>query len=490
MQEFRITKRLIEKYLGQPYSWFLNHNSSDLGKTVLSEVHHVVMNAIGPLLDLIAKSMIAILIIILLIIASPKLALIVSLLLAGSYLLVFYFVRNYLDRSGKERLINNHLRFRVVSEAFAAIKEIKILGLEKMYFKNFSNPAQFFARSSAFAAIIGQLPRYILEAIAFGGILLLILFTNVQTGSFTNAIPILSLYVFAGYRLMPVLQQIYSSLTSLTFVGSSLDKVYDDLKNLKSFNENKFESTLLLNKRIVLKNIHYNYPNASRTALKNISLNIPAKSIVGLAGATGCGKTTTIDIILGLLEAQKGTLEVDEKIITIQNARSWQRSIGYVPQNIYLSDNTVAVNIAFSKKPEDVNQSKVEKVSKIAKLHKFVMDELPQQYQTVIGERGIRLSGGQRQRIGIARALYHNPQILILDEATSALDNETEQAIMDAINNLSKNVTIIIIAHRFSLLKKCDKIFFLEKGEIKAEGNINELIKTNDKFRLMAQIDK
>jgi ATP-binding cassette, subfamily B, bacterial PglK len=487
MQEFRIVKRLIEKYLGQPYSWFLNRNSADLGKTILSEVNHIIVNGISPLLDLIAKSMIAILIIILLIIASPKLALIVSLSLIGSYFLIFYFVRNYLDRTGKERLINNQLRFRIISEAFGAIKEVKIGGLEKIYVKNFSNPAQIFASSNASAAIIGQLPRYVLEAIAFGGILLLILYIIAQTGNFTNAIPILSLYIFAGYRLMPVMQQIYSSSTALAFVGSSLDKVYDDLKNLKPFNENKYESTLLLNKRIVLKNIHYNYPNAARTALKNISLTIPAKSMVGLAGATGCGKTTTADIILGLLEAQKGTVEVDEKVITIQNVRSWQRSIGYVPQHIYLFDDTVTANIAFGEEPEDVKQSKVEKVSKIANLHKFVTEELPQQYQTAIGERGVRLSGGQRQRIGIARALYHNPQILILDEATSALDNETEQAVMDAINNLSKNVTIILIAHRLSSLKKCDNIFFLEKGELKAQGSFNELIKINKKFSSMAK---
>jgi ABC-type multidrug transport system fused ATPase/permease subunit len=487
MQEFRIVKRLIEKYLGQPYSWFLNRNSADLGKNILSEVNHIIVHGISPLLDLIAKSMIAILIIILLIVASPKLALIVSLSLIGSYLLIFYFVRKYLDRTGKERLINNQLRFRIVSEAFGAVKEVKIGVLEKMYVKNFSNPAQIFARSNAAAAIIGQLPRYILEAIAFGGILLLILYIIAQTGSFANAIPILSLYIFAGYRLMPVVQQIYLSSTALAFVGSSLDKVYDDLKNLKPFNENKDEDTLLLNKKIVLKNIHYNYPNAARTALKNINLIIPAKSMVGLVGATGCGKTTTVDIILGLLEAQKGTLEVDDKVITIQNVRSWQRSIGYVPQHIYLFDDTVTANIAFGEEIEDVKQSKVEKVSKIANLHEFVTDELPQKYQTVIGERGVRLSGGQRQRIGIARALYHNPQILILDEATSALDNETEQAVMDAINNLSKNVTIILIAHRLSSLKKCDNIFFLEKGELKAQGSFNELIKINKKFSSMAK---
>ena len=206
-------------------------------------------------------------------------------------------------------------------------------------------------------------------------------------------------------------------------------------------------------------------------------------------GATGSGKTTTVDIILSLLEPQKGTLEVDDQVITQHNSRAWQRSIGYVPQQIYLSDNTISANIAFGVDPKNINQEIVEKVSKIANLHEFVTNELPKNYQTTIGERGVRLSGGQRQRIGIARALYHNPKVLILDEATSALDNLTEKAVMDAIDNLSKNITIILIAHRLSTVKKCDRIYLLDKGELKNEGSFEELIKANDNFRLAAKIN-
>ena len=234
---------------------------------------------------------------------------------------------------------------------------------------------------------------------------------------------------------------------------------------------------------ISLKNIYYSYPNASRTALKNISLNISVKNTIGLVGATGSGKTTIVDIILGLLEAQKGTLEIDGIIINKHNSQSWQRSIGYVPQHIYLSDDTIASNIAFGQEPKDINEEEIQKASKIANLHDFVTHELPNQYQTIIGERGVRLSGGQRQRIGIARALYFNPQVLILDEATSALDNLTEKYVMDAVNNLSKHKTIIMIAHRLSTVKKCDKIFLFEKGELKNEGTFDELINTNENFK-------
>jgi ABC-type multidrug transport system fused ATPase/permease subunit len=305
-----------------------------------------------------------------------------------------------------------------------------------------------------------------------------------QKGSFNDALPVISLYVFAGYRLMPGLHSIYASLVSFIFIGPSLDKLYLDMKNLKPFNLNQDQGVLSLNKNIILKNIYYKYPNTSRTLLKDINLTIPAKSTVGLIGTTGSGKTTMVDLILGLLEPQKGALEIDGQIITQQNVKSWQRSIGYVPQHIYLSDDTVSANIAFGIKPEDISQKAVEKVAKIANLHEFVVDELPKQYQTTIGERGVRLSGGQRQRIGIARALYHNPQVLILDEATSALDNHTEQAVMDAVDNLSKEVTIILIAHRLNTVKRCDKIYLLEKGEIKSQGKFEELIKVDENFSL------
>ena len=484
MREYSISKRLVEGYLHQPYSWFLGRHSADLGKTILSEVAQVVGGGLRPLMELIAKGVVSIVIIILLILTNPKLALIASISLGGAYGLIFYFIRGFLNRIGKKRLESNQLRFMALSDAFGAIKEVKVGGLEKTYVKHFSDPGKIFALTRSSSQIISKLPRYFLEAIAFGGILLIILYMMVQTGSFNNALPILSLYVFAGYRLIPALQTIYSSITELAFVSPSLDKLHEDIKNLKLFNENQDQGVLSFNKAITLKNIYYNYPNESRTALKDINLSIPAKTIVGLVGATGSGKTTTVDIILGLLETKKGTLEVDGKVITKQNSRAWQRSIGYVPQYIYLSDDTVSANIAFGVEPKDINQEAVERASKIANLHEFVRDELPKQYQTEVGERGIRLSGGQRQRIGIARALYHDPQVLILDEATNALDNITEKEVMDAVNNLNKHITIILIAHRLNTVKKCDKIYLLDKGEIKNEGTFEELIKVNENFSI------
>ena len=476
MRQYSLGKRLVTGYLQQPYSWFLNRHSADLGSTVLSEVSRVVGSGLKPFMALIASSMVAIAITILLIITDPKLALVVTISLGTAYGIVYKFIRSYLDRIGKESLISNELRFTAISESFGAAKEVKIGGLEETFIKRFSDSSKTFAKHSATSTVINQLPRFALEIVAFGGIMLIILYMMMQTGNFNKTLPIITLYAFAGYRLMPALQQIYASFTNLAFVGPALDALIEDLKNLKKPETNQDSGTLLFNKMIKLKNVHYNYPNTARTALKDVSLSIPVKTSVGIIGPTGSGKTTIVDIILGLLEPQIGSIEVDGQIITPKNTRAWQRLIGYVPQHIYLSDDTIAANIAFGINSEDINQDVIEKVSKIATLHKFVINELPNKYKTTIGERGVRLSGGERQRIGIARALYHNPKLLILDEATSSLDNETEKLVMESVNNLSKGLTIISIAHRLNTVKKCDIIFELENGRIIRQGGPDKLL--------------
>ena len=483
MREHSLAKRLVEGYLHQPYSWFLNRHSAEIGKTILSEISKVTGKGLASLLNVIAQSAVTISIIILLILVDTKLTIIVGSTLSAAYLLIFKFTQNFVNRIGKESVEVNEARFITLNEAFSAAKEIKLGGLEKIYIERFSYPSKILAKNTALLGIVGQIPRFALEAIVFGGMILVTLYLMSQSGNFTNAAPILALYAFAGYRLMPALQQIYNSVTLLNFTIPALNSVYDDLISLKPYTSFQIKKTLPLEKDITLKNLHYNYPNATRTALKDINFSIQARSTVGLVGSTGSGKTTTVDIILGLLEAQKGTLEVDGLVIDKYNRTAWQRTIGYVPQQIFLSDNSVAANIAFGVDAKNINQDAVERASKIANLHEFIVNELPLQYQTTVGENGIRLSGGQRQRIGIARALYHNPQILILDEATSALDNLTETAVMEAVQKLRKNITIIIIAHRLSTVKNCDKIFLLEKGELKGQGTFEKLIQINQKFK-------
>jgi len=485
MRELSIGKRLMESYLHQPYDWFLNRNSAELGKSILSETASISGSMLA-MANVITHSAISVSLLFLLFFVDIKLTLVAIFVIGGSYFLIFYIFRKYLGNIGKERLIANELRFKSINESFGAIKEVRVSALEKVFIRRFSNPAEIYAKHQASSQLINQLPRYFIEGIAFGGMLLLILYIISETGTFNKAIPIIAVYAFAGYRLIPSIQNIYQSIASLKFNIAAINELLNNLKDANTPNSNQNQGILSFNKTINLNHVHYNYPNSSRTALTDISLTIPSRTTVGIVGTTGCGKTTTVDIILGLLKPQKGTLEIDGVIITEKNIRAWQRSIGYVPQHIFLSDDTIAANIAFGVGLKDINFQSVKKAAKIANLDMFVINELPDQYETIIGERGVRLSGGQRQRIGIARALYHNPKLLVLDEATSALDNQTEKVIIEAVNKLNKDITIILITHRLTTVKKCDKIFLFENGKLKAEGNYDKLIEFNNYFRSLA----
>ena len=489
MQEYIVGKKLVEGYLRQPYSWFLNKNSSKLGKNILSDVKEVIDKTILSLLNIVVHGSTIIALLTLLLIIDIKLALSVGLVFGMSYGIIFFFLKSILSNVGYEREQANKDRFILVSEAFAAMKEVKIRGLEEEYIKRFSKSAKKYAKSQSMAAVIQATPRYFIEAIAFGGMIILILILMSLGDNFISILPIIALYAFAGYRLVPSLQIIYGSFVIMRFMGPTLDVLYKDLINLQSFEKReKINSAIPFTKSIILNDVSFNYPNTDKLVLKNINLVIPVFNKVGIVGATGSGKTTTIDLILGLLDASKGKISVDEKIITINNKRSWQKNIGYVPQQIYLSDTSVAENIAFGIDKKNINQDSVEQAAKIANLHDFVTNQLPQGYNSNVGERGVRLSGGQRQRIGIARALYDSPQLLILDESTSALDSLTEQVVMEAMYNLKDKITIILIAHRLSTVRNCDIIFLLENGELKAQGKYNELQESSQIFKKMSGI--
>jgi len=491
MLEYSIGSRLVERYLHQPYVWFLTRNSSDLGRNVLSEVSTVIDKAMIPLTTLVAQGAVACALLLLLLLVDPFLALSVGAVLASMYGLIFKVMSKTLNRLGRDSLAANTKRFVAVSEAFSAAKEVKIGSLESAYIKRFDEPAELYAKHQSASLAIVSLPRFALEAIAFGGMMLIVLYLMLQGASFTDVLPVISLYAFAGYRLVPAAQQIYGAISQLRIMGPVIDALYTEMTVLKiSSVINASSNPIILNQSIALNNIHYTYPNADHPALDAISITIPAQRVIGLVGSTGCGKTTTVDLILGLLEPQQGTLCVDGEVVNRANIREWQKSIGYVPQQIYLSDDTVASNIAFGIDESDINQDAVARAAKIANLHDFVINDLPNGYETRVGERGVRLSGGQRQRIGIARALYHNPQVLILDEATSALDNLTEFAVMEAINKLRHDITIILIAHRLSTVRECDQIYLMEKGKVIAQGSYDQLSASSKVFQEMTKVSR
>jgi ABC-type multidrug transport system fused ATPase/permease subunit len=489
MREYSVCKRLVEGYLHQPYSWFLNRNSANLGKNILSEVGEVITHTLIPMINILAQCLLTISLLLLLCFIDPILMMIIGVVLITSYLLIFILIKNKLSKLGSLRLKTNEERFTSLSEAFGAIKEVKIGNFEVSYIDRFSKPAQLYANTQASAQLISQLPRFFLEGIVFGGMIIITLFLIIAGGNFASIAPILSVYAFSGYRLMPALQTTYVAFTQLRFSKPALDNLYNDLNKLKNDTFKINQKKLIdIQKSITLNNVCFSYPNTDVLAIKNLNMEIKSFSKIGIVGLTGSGKTTIIDIILGLLEPKQGTLKIDGNIINSRNVSEWQNNIGYVPQQIYLSDASIAENIALGIKPHDINQKALELASNIANLHQFVKKELINGYNTIVGERGVRLSGGQRQRIGIARALYHNPQVLIFDEATSSLDNLTEKAVMEAIKNLANKKTIILIAHRLSTVKNCDNIFILNSGEIKGQGTYEQLIKSNPEFKKLSEV--
>ena len=306
MREHTIGKRLLIGYLSQPYSWSLGRNSADLSKTILSEVNLIILNAVTPMLNLIANSAVVVAILILLIIVDPFIAFLISCTLGLAYLIIYKIIRSYLKNIGSERLKVNQLRFTTVNEVFGAGKEIKLGGFENNYIDRFNKTSKIFAKHQATAKILGQLPRFSIEAVGFGGMILFILYSLIQNDTFVNAFPLVALYAFGGYRILPALQQSYNSISSLRYSGPALDNLYEELKlNKKVLSENNNIVSLPVKSLISLKEVSYKYPNTNKSSIENINLDILACSTVGLVGSTGSGKTSTADIILGLLEPQK-----------------------------------------------------------------------------------------------------------------------------------------------------------------------------------------
>ena len=495
MRGYDWSSRLMETYFSRPYSWFLNRHSADLGKSILSEVEQVIHYTLLPFLQFLSGTLQAFFLVVLLVIVNPLVAILSFLILGSTYGIVYWRLKQYLERIGKRRIRENQLRFEISQEAFGGIKEVKAAGLESGYIVSFRKAALRYAKYRSHVGIISIIPGFSIQAIAFGGILIVLMFLLIsQGGNLLEVIPIMGMFAFCALRLLPTLGLLYQSLTKMKSGKPALDILYEDLFELvpesAGLNTIKTRSDIFPMKflnHIELKQAEYTYPNAQTVALKNISLKIKANTTVAFAGSTGAGKTTAVDMILGLLLPQKGELIVDGTPITSDNLISWQRTFGYVPQHIFLADDTVTANIAFGIPTNQVNHAAVIRAAKIAELHKFVMSELKDGYGTTVGERGVRLSGGQRQRIGIARAMYHNPDILIMDEATSALDNLTEKAVMNSIETLSKEKTIIMIAHRLSTVRNCDTIFLFEEGKLITQGTYQELLSTSTLFKKMVE---
>lgn len=479
-----LSRRLLRSYLGRPYEYFLTHNTAELGKNVLEEVREITTQMLSPALKGTAKGIVALAVIGFLVFVNPVVAVMISGVLGLAYAVLYALVRERLSHAGAGRVQANTKRYEAVNEAFGGIKAVKLSHKEPFFVERYADFSKRYAKYQALYQVINRAPRYVLEAVAFGGIIIIAVYLIGSGQRIRQVIPILGLYAFAGYRLMPALQQAFRGLASARFNIAALRMLLEDLQKPEErgvFNGSAGsrplrEAPLRLERQLQMYDVGYRYPGAAEWAVRNVDIRIEAYSTVGFVGRTGSGKTTVIDLIVGLLSPVEGEISVDESELDGDNIQRWQKCIGYVPQEIYLSDDTIANNIAFGLREEGIDMDQVREAARKAQLYSFVEDELPDRWDTVVGERGVKLSGGQRQRIGIARALYRQPSVLVLDEGTSSLDQATEANVMEAIRNLEESYTIIMIAHRLRTVEKADKIILLENGRKVGEGKYRHLV--------------
>lgn len=492
-RRYTLGRRLFRQYLYQPYPFFLTQNTTELSKNLLSEVDKVVSNVLKPGLKLIAETFSAVAIAVFLLVLNPVIAL-AALAVFGSLYGGFYlFIRPTIRKFGKELRESNRIRYKASSESFGAIKDVKILGKEPHFVNMYGEGALRYAKVQATKQMLSSLPMHAVKPIIMGFAIGVTLILAGGETDVVSILPLLAVYAVSVQRLMPHIKHIFSEGAKLRYYGDMVDSFVNDMTRLPIAPEvqsRKAAKAVLhrmrFDREVELRQVEFNYPTSSELVLRGIDLTIRKNTTVGLVGATGCGKTTLVDIIMRLLEPTGGQMLVDGT--EIENTGQWQRNFGYVPQHIYLSDDTVGANIAFGVPTDEVNVEAVEHAARVANLHNFVTTELPDGYETKVGERGIRFSGGQRQRVGIARALYNDPDILVMDEATSALDTLTEDAVMDAIHNLMHTKTIILIAHRITTVRECDQIYLLEKGHVTASGTYDSLLESNALFRNLAKV--
>lgn len=493
-----ISCKLISKYLSQPYEFFLIQNSSDLSSKVLIEVEKSVTLFFRPAAEFIASCITIITIVSLLVFINPFVAF-GSLLMFGSlYLTISYITRLKLNSLGQLRFKQGTQKFKVANEAFYGIKDIKLLGRENAYYQRFIFPSSQETSALIKTYLYSSIPSILIQAVAIGGMLLICISLvskedKISDKTLGGLLPLLGVFALAGQRLLPELSKMYGMSAEMQASAPIIKAIYSDLITVsgdKNISNNTHTTTMGLKKYLILDNVSYRYPKALDLSIENINLKIQVGEKIGIVGTSGSGKTTLVDIILGLLIPEKGKLIVDGIEIFEDNISSWRQSVGYVPQDIFLTDSTMEENIALGLWPDQIDQNSVRKAARIANIDHFIMHELSDKYKTQIGERGIRLSGGQKQRIGIARALYHDADLIVFDEATSALDNITEKEVMDSIESLPGDKTVIMIAHRLSTVKRCDKIIIIDKGKIVGCDTWDRLIEENEIFMKIAKIDE
>ena len=475
--QVRISNRLMCAYMKQPYLFHAQHNSTELMRTVLNDTQTFFRTVLAGI-QLVTDLCVCIVLLVFLFITDSLITL--SIIALFGVFMIFYmkYFKKELKHLGEQTRNYNADMAKYSLQAFGGIKEIQILNREKFFVGKFDFVSGKYATSQRKYNVMLTLPKPIMEFLCVGGLLSVValrLYMGVDLNAF---IAVLSTFAVAAFRMLPSINKITANLGIIVFGGPSVDAIYDDLKAVEKLTVEEVNSVsgsekIILKHEIAIKNLAFVYPNSEEYIFKDVSFQIPKNKSVAFIGPSGAGKTTLADIILGVMNPTAGSIEADGVDIH-ENLHQWHQSLGYIPQTIFLTDDTLKNNIAFGIDESDIDEDRLWNALEMAQLKEFVKS-LPEGLETVVGEGGMRLSGGQRQRIGIARALYNNPEVLVLDEATSALDNDTEKAVMEAVEHLSGSVTLIIIAHRLSTIKNCDYVFQVKDGSVKlTEGRSDE----------------
>jgi ABC-type multidrug transport system fused ATPase/permease subunit len=471
--------RLLRRMASQPYTYFLQRNSGELLKKIFTDVLNYTNGVLLPLLDTVARALTALLLLATLFLVQPMIALSAAIGLGGFYLITFRLLAR------KRREVDENLRTHATGfyleahQMLGGIKPVKVHRAEEHFLGRFAGHSAILAKMGARMAIFNS-ARYLVEPLAFAGLVVAVLLLAARGRDFSDILPNLGVMALAGYRLLPSLQLLYSQVTQVSSMRHAVDEVYDEFVEAETDGSVSpaISSDVLARARplrwndsITLSAISFRYPGASRPVLDEFSLIIAKNTSLGVIGPTGSGKSTFVDLLLGLYQPTAGEILVDDELLTPALVPAWQASIGYVPQDIFLIDDTIARNIAFGLPDDEIDPQQLREACATAQILDFIETELPDGFDTIVGERGIRLSGGQRQRIGLSRALYHRPSLLILDEATSALDVATEAKLLEALRSLAGKLTMVVSAHRLSTIAGCDKVVDLSnKSAVVAEA--------------------
>jgi ABC-type multidrug transport system fused ATPase/permease subunit len=460
--------RLVEEIVAKPWSYFLASNTGVLLKKISADVNHMVLFVVIPFLEALSRFVTAVLLVAMLLAINYQVAVGAAALFTIYYLAVYRLLKRRLRNASDAIKLADRGVTRDAQQILAGIKHIKVTHAESYFIRKFSAHSRMQGRTNAKLPLFISAPKHLLEPLAFGGVIALVLAYAAMGRDLQSAIPLLGVIGLAGYRLLPAAQLLYGQISQITGARHALDEVYQEFRREEPEVDQSTRfprpEPLRWNREISVDHLCFAYPAADRRVISDLSFSLSKGQSIGIVGPTGSGKSTLVDLLLGLHVPSAGNISVDGQPLAPSSLRAWQAGIGYVPQDIFLIDDTVARNIALGVDDGEIDTARLLEAADAAKIRDFIEKELPGGFEAVVGERGVRLSGGQRQRIALARALYRRPHLLILDEATSALDNETEAQVIEEINSLQGSVTMVVVAHRLSTIERCDCVLELANG--------------------------